>query len=120
FGGSIFPPGAARPVLDTKEELAALTFLQGLIRRGDIPDEASSALVSQLFNQGRAATTISGPWFLSQIERGVPYAVAPMPRVSATGRPAAPLTTIEAGFVSARSANPAAAAAFLRYLVEPP
>ena len=51
----------------------------------ETPDEASSALVSQLFNSGRAATAISGPWFLSQIDRGVPYAVAPMP-MSLSGR----------------------------------
>ena len=30
FGGAIVPPGASRPVLDTREELEALRFLQGL------------------------------------------------------------------------------------------
>jgi arabinogalactan oligomer/maltooligosaccharide transport system permease protein len=118
FGGAIIPPGATRPRLDTPEQLLAMRFLAGLIERRDIPEETSTAVVAQLFNQGRAATAISGPWFLSQLEPGVPYQVAPLPRVSPTGRPAASLTTIEAGFVNPHGAV-AEAAAFLRYLVGP-
>ena len=51
----------------------------------------SAVMVAQFFNDGRAASIISGPWFLGQINPGVPFAVAPLPRVSATGLPAAPL-----------------------------
>ncbi|MFO0572941.1 MAG: extracellular solute-binding protein [Polyangia bacterium] len=128
FGGSIIAPGPPGPDgkpgpplprLDTPEELRALEFLAGLARRGDIPDEMTSVLVTQFFNQGRAALTINGPWFLSEIEPGVPYGVAPLPVVSETGRKAAPLTSIEAGFVSRNTPHPREAADFLRYLAGP-
>jgi arabinogalactan oligomer/maltooligosaccharide transport system permease protein len=119
FGGSIIPPGQELPRLDTPEQIAALRFVSGLASRGDIPDEMTSVLVTQFFNEGRAAVVINGPWFLGEIAAGVPYSVAPMPRVSETGRVAAPLTSIEAGFISSRSSHPAAAAAFLGFLAGP-
>lgn len=122
FGGSIVQPGPAGqslPRLDTPEQLAALRFISGLARRGDIPEEMTSVLVTQFFNEGRAAVVINGSWFLGEIEKGVPYGVAPMPRMSETGRVAAPLTSVEAGFVSARSEHSDQAAAFLRYLAGP-
>src|SRR5262249_15307692 len=101
---------------DTEEQVAAATFIAQLTRRGDIPEEMTSVLVTQFFNQGRAAVVINGPWFIGEIEPGVPYSVAPMPILSATGRRAAPLTRIEAGFVNAYSRRPRESAAFLRYL----
>lgn len=122
FGGTILvpqPDGTLLPRLQTKENLDALEFLAGMARRGDIPDEMSSVLVTQFFNQGRAALTINGPWFISEIEPGVPYGVAPLPVVSPTGRRAAPLTSIEAGFVSSRSNHAREAAGFLAYLAGP-
>ncbi len=119
FGGSIIPPGSPIPKLDTPEQLRALTFVSQLVRRGDLPDEMSAVLTTQFFNEGRAAMTINGPWFIAEIAPGVPYGVAPMPVISETGNVAAPLTSIEAGFVSARSEHPAEAAQFLRYLAGP-
>lgn len=122
FGGAIVQPGPdgqPLPRLDTPEQLAALRFIAGLTRRGDIPDEMTAVLVTQFFNEGRAAVVINGSWFLGEIEKGVPFSVAPMPRMSETGRVAAPLTSVEAGFLSARSEHPGEAAAFLRYLAGP-
>lgn len=119
FGGAIIPPGAALPRLDTPEQAQALAFVDGMARRGDIPEDMTSVLVTQFFNEGRTALVINGPWFIGEISPGVPYGVAPMPVVSATGRRAAPLTTIEAGFVSAHGAHPQQSADFLRYLVGP-
>jgi arabinogalactan oligomer/maltooligosaccharide transport system permease protein len=119
FGGKIIPPGQELPRLDTPEELAALRFLAGMVARGDIPEEMTAVLVAQFFNQGRAAVVINGPWFIGDIAPGVPYGVAPMPRVTETGRLAAPLTSIEAGFVSAYTPHPEAAAAFLGFLAGP-
>lgn len=117
FGGAIIPPGSELPRLDTPEQTAALKFVVGMQQRGDIPQDMTSVLVTQFFNQGRAATVISGPWFIGEIDRGVPYGVAPLPIVTETGRAAAPLTTIEAAYISARTTRPQKSAQFLRYLV---
>ena len=35
-------------------------------QRGDIPWDMTSVLVTQFFNQGRAATVVSGPWFIGE------------------------------------------------------
>ena len=119
YGGAIIPPGSHAPRLDTPPELAAMRFLAGMVARKDIPEEMSAALVTQFFNQGRAAVVLNGPWFVGDIAPGVPYGVAPMPRMSETGRVAAPLTSIEAGFVSSRTLHPAEAAEFLAFLAGP-
>jgi arabinogalactan oligomer/maltooligosaccharide transport system permease protein len=119
FGGSIIPPGSALPRLDTAEQRAALEFVVAMQRRGDIPEDMTSVLVTQFFNQGRAAMVINGPWFIGEIDRGVPYGVAPLPLVSQTGRPAAALTTIEAGFLSPHGHSPQKSAEFLSYLAGP-
>lgn len=120
FGGAIIPPGEALPRLTTAPQEQALRFAQGLIGERLIPEEMSAVMVAQFFNDGRAASIISGPWFLGQINPGVPFAVAPLPRVSATGLPAAPLTTVEAAFLNPHSPRKAQALGFLSYLVSPP
>ena len=119
FGGQIVPPALGRPTLDTPQQLAALQFVRGLTDRHDIPDDMTAVLVAQFFNEGRAAIVLNGPWFIGEIAPGVPYSVAPMPRVSATGHLAAPLTSIEAGLLSSQSQHAREARAFLAYLAGP-
>ena len=119
FGGAIIPKGAELPRLETPEQLLAARYVVGLQQRGDIPEDMTAVLVTQFFNQGRAAVVLNGPWFISEIAPDVPYGVAPLPLVSETGLPGAALTSIEAGYVSATTKAPQAAADFLRYLVGP-
>jgi arabinogalactan oligomer / maltooligosaccharide transport system substrate-binding protein/arabinogalactan oligomer / maltooligosaccharide transport system permease protein len=116
-GGAIFDR-EGRPHLATPEGIRALAFARSLVANGAVPDETTGTLVSELFNDGRAAYSINGPWFLGEIRRDVPYAVAPLPIVSATGKRAAPLLTIEAGLLSAHARNPAIALDFLHWLAE--
>ncbi len=119
FGGQIIPPDRGIPTLDTPEQLQALRFLRRLVEQRDVPEDMTAVLVAQFFNEGRAATVINGPWFVGDIAPGVPYGVAPMPRLGSTGRSASPLTSIEAGLLSARSTHPKQTRAFLAYLAGP-
>jgi len=119
FGGQIIPPERGVPTLETPQQLQALRFLRGLVFARIVPEDMTAVLVAQFFNEGRAATVISGPWFVGDIAPGVPYGVAPMPKLSATGRTASPLTSIEAGLLSAHSKHPQQALAFLSYLAGP-
>jgi arabinogalactan oligomer/maltooligosaccharide transport system permease protein len=80
----------------------------------------TAVLVAQFFNQGRAAMVMSGPWFAGEIDPGVPYAVAPLPLVSETGRPAAPLTTIEAAYLNPHSQQAEQSAHLVAYLASAP
>jgi arabinogalactan oligomer/maltooligosaccharide transport system permease protein len=117
FGGAILD--GARPALDSDAAVRSLAFVRSLADRHLLPEESSSTVATQLFNDGRAAITINGPWFLGEIAPGVPFAVAPLPTVSATGRPAAPLVNMEAAMLAARAREPQAAIAFALWLAGP-
>ncbi|MFD1217592.1 extracellular solute-binding protein [Microbulbifer celer] len=65
-----------------------------------LPEEPSSTLVTNLFNQGRAAMVISGPWMLGEIDPQLPFAVEPLPLNSESGQPLAPWVAVEGLFVS--------------------
>jgi arabinogalactan oligomer/maltooligosaccharide transport system permease protein len=117
-GGSIF--GAdGRPRLASPEGIRALTFVRRLVDDGFIPDETNGAVVGELFNSGRAAYAINGPWFIGDLKAGLPFAVAPLPANSTAGHRTAPLLFIEAGMISAHARNPDGARAFLRWLAGP-
>ncbi len=116
FGGGIFDE-RGEIHLDVPGNVAGMTFLQSLVRTERVvPDEANGALVTKLYNEGRAPMVVSGPWFAGEITAGRKYAVAPLPTVSATGKPMAPLLTVEGAFLGARSKNPAGAAQVIEYL----
>ena len=113
-GGGLFNEDD-QPTLNPwgKDSLAFLTQL------GDaklIPEEPTSPLIAQLFNQQQAALVISGPWFLGQISDNVNYVVEPLPTVSKTGQPAAPFLTVEGAFLSSRSQHPQQALALAQFL----
>ena len=118
FGGKIFSDdGSVR--LNRPENAASLAFVKSLSDRGDLPAEPTSTLVSQLFNEGKAAFVINGPWFMGEIDSSVPYDIHPLPRVSATGKAATPFLTVEGLFLAENSKHkPAKLLDFARFLSE--
>ena len=115
FGTGLFD-SSGEPALSSPSNAESLDFLLELQRRKLVPEEPTSALVSQLFNEGKAAMVINGPWFLGEIREGVPFSVHPLPTVTETGRPAEPFLTVEAAFVSAESQRKEAAGRLARFL----
>jgi len=118
FGGRLLDD-AGRPALDSPGAVASVAFVEALAAEELLPPESTGVVATQLFNDGRAAMTINGPWFVGEIAPGVPFGVAPLPRVSATGRPAAPLVEIEAILMPAHGHDPRAADLFARWLAGP-
>ena len=115
FGGKVFSGNTL--AVDSPASARALTFARDLDRRQRIlPDEPTSYLVTALFNKSKAAMVINGPWFRGEISPKVRYAVAPLPKVSATGKPAAPFLTSEAVLLSKKSKHKRAAFALMRFL----
>lgn len=114
FGGAILD--GRRPALDSPAAIASVSFVQSLAERDLLPAESTAVVATQLFNDGRAAMTINGPWFIGEIAPGVPWAVAPLPAVSATGKRAAGLLTVEAVMLAARAHDRDAALAFATWL----
>jgi len=104
-----------RPDLATPPAIAALEFARDLTRAGVVPREAKANNVATLFNEGKAAMAISGPWFTADAS-AVPWAVTTLPRVSETGLAAAPFLGAEGVLMSARARDKDAAFAVMRAL----
>ncbi|MCK6527325.1 extracellular solute-binding protein, partial [Myxococcota bacterium] len=120
FGGAVFDPGGGLS-LDSPPMVRSLALVRDLaVTRGIAPDEPSSTLLGQLFNEGRLAMVLSGPWFLGEIAPGRTFSVAPLPRISETGQPMRPFLTVEAAWVSARSPRPGPAQELAAFLASGP
>ncbi|HZI11208.1 MAG TPA: extracellular solute-binding protein [Myxococcus sp.] len=115
FGGELFDANG-RASFDTQGMARSLAFVKKLQDARFMPSEVSGALVKSLFNDGRAAMVISGPWFAGEISPSVSYRVVALPVVSETGIPLRPYLGVEAAFVSARTEKADKAHALARYL----
>jgi arabinogalactan oligomer/maltooligosaccharide transport system substrate-binding protein len=118
FGGHVFD-AKVQPTLDAPENVKAAELLQRWMKDGIVPAEPSSALITSLFNEGKAAMVFSGPWFLGEIAPGIDYAVASLPTlVEAGGKPMRPWMTVEGVYVAAPSQQKDAAFDFVRYVTD--
>jgi arabinogalactan oligomer / maltooligosaccharide transport system permease protein len=115
FGGELFD-ASGRARFDSPGMTASLAFVKRLQDEQWMPLEVSGALVKTLFNEGRAATAISGPWFAGEIAPSVSYRVVPLPRVASTELPMRPFLSVAVSAVSPRAHQPAAAESLARFL----
>jgi arabinogalactan oligomer/maltooligosaccharide transport system permease protein len=112
FGGQVMDD-EGNLAIATPEAAAAMAFTRSLVTKGVMPAEAQGPLVATMFNEGKAATVMSGPWFVADIAAGVPWEVHTMPIVSPTGRPAAPFLGAEGILMSAQAHDKNAAFAVM-------
>ncbi|MBI4375547.1 MAG: extracellular solute-binding protein [Elusimicrobia bacterium] len=115
YGGELFDR-AGRARFDGESLPRSFAFVKRLQDEGLIPQETSGALIKSLFNEGRAAMVISGPWFAGEISPGIRYSIAPLPRNSETGLPLSPFLGVEAALVSSRSGDQSGARGLARFL----
>jgi len=109
FGARIFDADGEIHV-NTPQAAESFALVGKLVGDGIVPPEADGALVSNLFNSGKAAFAINGPWFLGEIRPEVDFGIAPLPTV-AGGGPLQPFLTVEALYLAAQhTASPAALA----------
>jgi arabinogalactan oligomer/maltooligosaccharide transport system substrate-binding protein len=115
FGGRVMDnDGTLR--IATPEAAEAAAFARDLVKVGAVPDDAQAPLVTSLFNEGRAAMAMSGPWFAADIRPGVPWKVATLPMISVTHQYAAPFASAEALVMSARAHDKDGAFAVMDFL----
>jgi arabinogalactan oligomer/maltooligosaccharide transport system substrate-binding protein len=121
FGGRVFDP-KGRPVLNSPQNAQSLELLMKWFEKDRIlPAEPSTALITSLFNEGKAAIVFSGPWFLGEIAKGVDYGLALLPTLDeADGKPMRPWMTVEGVFIATPSKNKDAAYEFAKYLTDLP
>jgi len=121
FGGRVFDPGP-KPVLNAPENVKSLELLMRWFEKdGILPAEPSTALITSLFNDGKAAIVFNGPWFLGEIAKSVDYGLAPLPTLDeAGGKPMRPWMTVEGVYIAAPSKNKDAAYDFVKYVTDLP
>jgi maltose-binding protein MalE len=113
FGARIFDDDG-KLALDSPETARSIDFARELA--SIVPAEATGAMIGALFSDGRAAMAMSGPWFVGGLAPGVPWKVAPLPVVSATGAPAAPFLGVEGVMMSSAASDKRAAFAAMDFL----
>lgn len=92
FGDTPTTPDGSWPALNTPAMVAALDLVREL-RSAAPPDQQDYAQANARFSAGEAALAIDGAWALPDyrnLQPAVNFAVAPLPRVPATNRLAAP------------------------------
>ena len=106
FGGEFF--NGHKAVLNTKAHADAMRFMKKLIDPADpvVPKGIQGYQITSLFNEGKAAMVISGPWFLSEINKNVDYGLALLPVISESGKRAQPLLGAEAFLLSKTTQKP--------------
>jgi arabinogalactan oligomer/maltooligosaccharide transport system substrate-binding protein len=116
FGGAVFGPGT-KPTLDSPANVKGMELLVRWNREGFMPAEPSVALITALFNEGKAAMVFTGPWFLGEISKQIDFGLAPLPTlVEAGGKPMRPWMTVEGVFIAAPSKQKEAAFEFVKYV----
>lgn len=117
LGGRIYAGGdEASPNVVNDGVVRSLAMAHRLATvEGVIPDDPSTVLSSAMFVDGRTPLVISGPWFRSQIDEGVPYTVAPIPAFEG-GEQAAGFSTCEGVLMSRRSAHKKEGFRLMRFL----
>lgn len=117
FGGGLFDAdGSGKPVLDSPANVESIRWAMATGKKV-VPTEVNGALMIALFNDGKAAMMITGPWSRGDVAR-VPFAVSPLPPRIVDGKevPTRPLLTVEAAMISGKSEKRALAVELVRIL----
>ncbi len=119
FGGGVFD-AKNTPTLNSPANVKSVEqVLKWKNKDAILPAEPSSALITSLFNEGKAAMVFSGPWFLGEVSKGVDYGLARLPTLDENkGTPMKPWMTVEGVYVAAPSKNKEAAYDFAKFLTD--
>ncbi|MBN9681097.1 MULTISPECIES: extracellular solute-binding protein [unclassified Corallococcus] len=119
FGGGVFD-AKNTPTMNSPANVKSVEqVLKWKNKDGILPAEPSSALITSLFNEGKAAMVFSGPWFLGEVAKGVDYGLARLPTLDENkGTPMKPWMTVEGVYVAAPSKNKEAAYDFAKFLTD--
>lgn len=124
FGGYVFgidAEGSYDPSdvgIDAPGSIAALQWVQDMVKDGLIPTGLDGVAAETLFMDGNAAMYITGPWNIQNfLDAGLNFAITSIPAGEEGGEPGKPFIGAQAFMVSAFSENPLLAQAFLTEFV---
>ncbi len=116
FGGAVFDK-EGKLTINSPATVASLNQMMTWYKTdGVMPTEPSEALIASMFNEGKAAMVINGPWFVGDIDRKINVGFAPLPVVDATKKPMRPWMTIEGAYIAASSAHKEVAYELVKHL----
>ena len=119
FGGGVFD-AAGKPIINNPGNVKSVELMMKWANQDKIlPAEPSTALITSLFNEGKAAIVFSGPWFLEEVSPKIQWGLAMLPTVDeAGGKPMRPWMTVEGVYIAAPSKKKDAAFEFAKYLTD--
>jgi arabinogalactan oligomer/maltooligosaccharide transport system substrate-binding protein len=119
FGGATFD-AAGKPVVNSPANVKSVELMLKWAEKDKIlPAEPSTALITALFNDGKAAIVFSGPWFLEEVSPKIQYGLALLPTIDeAGGKPMKPWMTVEGVFIAAPSKKKDQAFEFAKYVTD--
>lgn len=119
FGGGVFD-AAGKPIVNSAANVQSVDLLMRWATKDKIlPAEPSTALITSLFNEGKAAIVFSGPWFLEEVSPKIQYGLAVLPTIDeAGGKPMRPWMTVEGVYIAAPSKKKDEAFEFASYLTD--
>jgi arabinogalactan oligomer / maltooligosaccharide transport system substrate-binding protein len=116
FGGAVFDKDG-KLTIDSPATVASLNQMMTWYKKdGIMPTEPSEALIASMFNEGKAAMVINGPWFVGDIDKKINVGFAPLPVIDAAKKPMRPWLTVEGAYVAASSGKKEAAYELAKYL----
>ena len=116
FGGTVFDKDGKLSI-DSPATVASLNQMMAWYKKDAIlPTEPSEALIASMFNEGKAAMVINGPWFVGDIDKKINYGLAVLPMVDAAKRPMRPWLTVEGAYVAASSTKKEVAFELAKFL----
>jgi arabinogalactan oligomer / maltooligosaccharide transport system substrate-binding protein len=90
--------------LNNEGMVAGLTWVQGLVEAGLVPENVDWEASHVQFETGRGAFILTGPWAINRfVDNGVPYAIAPFPAAEAGGESGYPFLGVQGLIVNANS-----------------
>lgn len=108
-----------RVKMDDDPTRQALRRILSMMDEGSLIPMERDAMTA-FFTTGRAAFILTGSYSIPSFESlGIPFAVAPYPRIAATGRPVAPFLDFKGFAVPRRTRNPVVARRLIAYLTAP-
>jgi arabinogalactan oligomer/maltooligosaccharide transport system substrate-binding protein len=119
YGGGVFD-AAGKPVINSAANVKSVDLMMKWAEKDKIlPAEPSTALITSLFNEGKAAIVFSGPWFLEEVSPKIQWGLAVLPTVSeAGGKPMKPWMTVEGVYIAAPSKKKDQAFELAKYLTD--
>jgi arabinogalactan oligomer/maltooligosaccharide transport system substrate-binding protein len=116
FGGSVFDKDG-KLTINSPATIASLKQMMAWYKTdGILPTEPSEALIAAMFNEGKAAMVINGPWFVGDIDKKINVGFAPLPMIDAAKKPMRPWLTVEGAYVAASSGKKETAYELARFL----